>query len=101
MLAQQLSQLTARRERAHLRAPVLAKADPAMASRRRPLHEQLLAALPFALTGAQRRVGEEIAGDLARPVPMHRLLQGDVGSGKTVVAAWPRQLPSKQAGSAR
>ena len=58
-----------------------------MASRRRPLHEQLLAALPFALTGAQRRVGEEIARDLARPVPMHRLLQGDVGSGKTVVAA--------------
>ncbi|MDP3322017.1 MAG: ATP-dependent DNA helicase RecG, partial [Hydrogenophaga sp.] len=41
----------------------------------------------FALTGAQRRVGEEIARDLARPVPMHRLLQGDVGSGKTVVAA--------------
>jgi ATP-dependent DNA helicase RecG len=87
LLAQQLSQLTARRERARLRAPVLAKEDPAMASRRRPLHEQLLAALPFALTGAQRRVGEEIAGDLARPVPMHRLLQGDVGSGKTVVAA--------------
>ena len=51
------------------------------------MHEQLLAALPFALTAAQRRVGEEIAGDLARPVPMHRLLQGDVGSGKTVVAA--------------
>jgi len=42
--------------------------------------------LPFALTGAQRRVCEEIAGDLARPQPMHRLLQGDVGSGKTVVA---------------
>jgi ATP-dependent DNA helicase RecG len=87
LLAQQLSQLTAKRERARLRAPVLATADPAMASRRRPLREQLLAALPFALTGAQRRVGEEIAGDLARPVPMHRLLQGDVGSGKTVVAA--------------
>ena len=45
------------------------------------------AALPFALTGAQQRVGEEIATDLARPVPMHRLLQGDVGAGKTVVAA--------------
>ncbi|MBH1979767.1 MAG: ATP-dependent DNA helicase RecG, partial [Comamonadaceae bacterium] len=52
-----------------------------------PLHEQLMAALPFDLTAAQRRVGEEIAADLARPVPMHRLLQGDVGSGKTVVAA--------------
>jgi ATP-dependent DNA helicase RecG len=52
-----------------------------------PLHEQLLAKLPFALTGAQRRVCAEIGRDLARPVPMHRLLQGDVGSGKTVVAA--------------
>ena len=51
------------------------------------LAEQLLAALPFQLTGAQRRVGEEIARDLARAQPMHRLLQGDVGSGKTVVAA--------------
>ncbi len=51
------------------------------------MHEQLLAALPFALTAAQRRVGDEIARDLARPQPMHRLLQGDVGSGKTVVAA--------------
>ncbi len=42
--------------------------------------------LPFALTGAQRRACEEIATDLAGPDPMHRLLQGDVGSGKTVVA---------------
>jgi len=42
--------------------------------------------LPFALTGAQRRVVDEIADDMARPAPMHRLLQGDVGSGKTVVA---------------
>ena len=44
------------------------------------------ALLPFPLTGAQRRVIEEIAVDLAAPKPMHRLLQGDVGSGKTVVA---------------
>ena len=80
LLAQQLSQLTAKRERDALRAPVLRTAPGG-------LHEQLLAVLPFALTGAQRRVGEEIARDLARPVPMHRLLQGDVGSGKTVVAA--------------
>ena len=43
--------------------------------------------LPFALTGAQQRVIEEIRGDLARPAPMLRLVQGDVGSGKTVVAA--------------
>ncbi|MEO7125232.1 MAG: ATP-dependent DNA helicase RecG [Nakamurella sp.] len=44
------------------------------------------AALPFELTAGQRRVGEEIAVDLAGDYPMNRLLQGDVGSGKTVVA---------------
>ena len=43
--------------------------------------------LPFAPTGAQRRCINEIAGDLAKPFPMNRLLQGDVGSGKTAVAA--------------
>lgn len=43
-------------------------------------------ALPYPLTGAQRRVIGEIEADLADPVPMHRLLQGDVGAGKTVVA---------------
>ncbi|MBI3973384.1 MAG: ATP-dependent DNA helicase RecG [Chloroflexi bacterium] len=43
--------------------------------------------LPFALTGAQRRVIDEILADMARAVPMSRLLQGEVGSGKTVVAA--------------
>ena len=42
--------------------------------------------LPFALTGGQRSVGEEIAGELGQGHPMHRLLQGEVGSGKTVVA---------------
>src|SRR5438552_2439289 len=42
--------------------------------------------LPYQLTGAQRRVSEEIRGDLAQPTPMLRLLQGDVGSGKTLVA---------------
>ena len=42
--------------------------------------------LPFPLTGAQRRAIAEIEADLAKPVPMHRLLQGDVGSGKTVVS---------------
>jgi ATP-dependent DNA helicase RecG len=46
-----------------------------------------LAGLPFALTAAQSRVVAEIAADLARDRPMHRLLQGDVGSGKTAVAA--------------
>ncbi|MEZ5236302.1 MAG: ATP-dependent DNA helicase RecG [Acidimicrobiales bacterium] len=51
-----------------------------------PLVERFLEALPFPLTGAQRRVIDEIATDLVRPLPMHRLLQGDVGAGKTVVA---------------
>jgi ATP-dependent DNA helicase RecG len=43
--------------------------------------------LPYRLTGAQQRVSDEIAADLAQSVPMMRLIQGDVGSGKTVVAA--------------
>ena len=80
LLAQQLSQLQAKRERELQRAPPFGV-------RAGGLQAQLLGALPFALTDAQRRVGEEIARDLQRAVPMHRLLQGDVGSGKTVVAA--------------
>ena len=51
------------------------------------LSQQLLANLPFSLTGAQSRVLESIQSDLSQPKPMMRLLQGDVGSGKTVVAA--------------
>jgi ATP-dependent DNA helicase RecG len=81
LLAQQLSQLQSRLERQRLRAPSLA-GDGATG-----LQQRLLRALPFALTAAQQRVGHEIAADLARTQPMHRLLQGDVGSGKTVVAA--------------
>jgi len=80
LLAQQLSQLQAKREREHQRAPDFEVEAGG-------LQERLLGALPFALTEAQRRVVEEIAHDLQREVPMHRLLQGDVGSGKTVVAA--------------
>jgi ATP-dependent DNA helicase RecG len=80
LLAQQLSQLEAKNERAQQRAP---RFD----VKRDGLQEKLLAALPFGLTGAQRRVVEEIALDLQRDIPMHRLLQGDVGAGKTVVAA--------------
>src|SRR4029077_10207070 len=48
--------------------------------------EKILAALPFTLTGSQRTAVAEIDADLARPERMLRLLQGDVGSGKTVVA---------------
>ena len=50
------------------------------------LQQRFIAALPFAITSAQQRVINEIDGDLVAPHPMHRLLQGDVGSGKTVVA---------------
>ena len=78
LVAQQLSLRRARAERARLRATALAERGRASA---------LLAALPFALTDAQRRAFEEIAADLDATQPMHRLLQGDVGSGKTVVAA--------------
>jgi len=78
LLAQQLSQQQSKALRAQHRAPPLRGAE---------LAERLLTQLPFELTGAQRRVSEEIAQDLAHPQPMHRLLQGDVGSGKTVVAA--------------
>ncbi len=81
LLAQQLSQLQSKRERDTLRSPKLL-------AQHQGLHEQLLAVLPFKLTRAQQRVSEEIARDLGRIVPMHRLLQGDVGSGKTVVAAF-------------
>ena len=81
LLAQQISQLQSKRARDLLRAPSL---TPVAKS---SLYQRLLAVLPFALTAAQQRVCSEIAHDIARPIPMHRLLQGDVGSGKTVVAA--------------
>jgi ATP-dependent DNA helicase RecG len=50
------------------------------------LTDRLAAAIPFDLTAAQRRVVDQIYADMARPHPMHRLIQGDVGSGKTIVA---------------
>ncbi len=50
--------------------------------------DRFVTGLPFPLTGAQRRAIAEIGADLAGGLPMHRLLQGDVGSGKTVVAVW-------------
>ena len=57
----------------------------------RPM-EEFLARLPFPLTGAQRRVMEEISRDMVSGRPMNRLVQGDVGSGKTVVAAYAAWL---------
>ena len=81
LLAQQLAQHQAKRERQSHAA--LALHQPPAAG----VHRALQQALPFALTAAQARVVAEIAADLAQSQPMHRLLQGDVGSGKTVVAA--------------
>jgi ATP-dependent DNA helicase RecG len=69
-----------------LRAVVRQRRAP-MLDAPRQLHRQLLRALPFRLTAAQQRVSEEVARDLAQAQPMLRLVQGDVGSGKTVVAA--------------
>lgn len=64
---------------------------PKLAGRGR-LAAELLAALPFQLTGAQQRVFKQIRADLKQPSPMLRLVQGDVGSGKTVVAALAAML---------
>jgi ATP-dependent DNA helicase RecG len=78
LLAQQLSMRVHYRERSRRIAPKLAAHN--------KLTDALLQDLPFALTGAQKKVWHEISLDLARPHPMQRLLQGDVGSGKTIVA---------------
>ena len=68
-----------------VRAGIRAQTAPALAGG--ALVERLRARLPFTLTGAQERVLREIAADMALPQPMQRLVQGDVGSGKTIVAA--------------
>ena len=79
LLAQQLSLRMARAARREQNSPVIHPKGELAAT--------LLAKLPFSLTGAQRKVLAEIHADLAQAHPMQRLLQGDVGSGKTVVAA--------------
>ncbi|MBK9086228.1 MAG: ATP-dependent DNA helicase RecG [Sterolibacteriaceae bacterium] len=79
LLAQQLSLRKAYAARRAQDAPALAQ--------RGALTGALLSRLPFRLTGAQQRAWQEIARDLADAHPMQRLLQGDVGSGKTIVAA--------------
>ena len=78
LVAQQIALRFARAARQRRRAPVL-RAD--------GLSRKLLTTLPFKLTSAQQRVWHEVEADLAREHPMQRLVQGDVGSGKTVVAA--------------
>jgi ATP-dependent DNA helicase RecG len=79
LLAHQLSLLQLRARTREVGAPLCTGSA--------AIRERFLGQLPFALTGAQARVARQIDADLARPVPMLRLLQGDVGSGKTVVAA--------------
>ncbi|MDE2119674.1 MAG: ATP-dependent DNA helicase RecG [Betaproteobacteria bacterium] len=80
LLAQQLAQQLARARRAEQRAWPLPRRDDGLVRR-------LLQTLPFQLTADQAACVAEIGADLQRDQPMHRLLQGDVGSGKTVVAA--------------
>lgn len=79
LLAHQLSMLQARAGAQQYRALSFKPDD--------RLSAQLLSQLPFTPTGAQQRVVKEIEQDLAHPYPMLRLVQGDVGSGKTLVAA--------------
>jgi ATP-dependent DNA helicase RecG len=79
LLAQQLQLRLARRKRREKIAPALPSNG--------PLLKRFLGKLPFRLTRAQQRVMAELLKDLAQPHPMQRLLQGDVGSGKTIVAA--------------
>src|SRR6185369_3805665 len=79
IVAQQLSLKAHRKARAARRAPVLTGTGTLTAA--------LRARVPFKLTRAQERVWREISQDLKRTIPMQRLLQGDVGSGKTIVAA--------------
>jgi len=82
LLAQQISLKRAHAIRRERHAPSFAKP-----SKDKSLEASLLKALPFTLTAAQARVWSEIGHDLEKSFPMNRLLQGDVGSGKTVVAA--------------
>ncbi|MGF1789097.1 ATP-dependent DNA helicase RecG [Photobacterium profundum] len=83
LLAQNLSMLAVRsKSQQHSAWPLAACSNP-MDS----LTEKLLASLPFSPTNAQKRVVADIEADLIKPIPMMRLIQGDVGSGKTLVAA--------------
>lgn len=83
LLAQNLSMLAVRsKSQQHSAWPLAACSNPTDS-----LTEKLLASLPFSPTNAQKRVVADIEADLIKPIPMMRLIQGDVGSGKTLVAA--------------
>ena len=79
LIAHHLSLLRLRQKIQHQAAPALLPNQAAA--------DRFLAQLPFTLTGAQQRVAGDISADISKPIPMLRLIQGDVGSGKTVVAA--------------
>ena len=80
LVAQQVALRRSRALKTTYQAPIIAPAH-------HPVTDQLLDTLPFSLTGAQKRVFKEVREDLAKMVPMNRLVQGDVGSGKTIIAA--------------
>jgi ATP-dependent DNA helicase RecG len=86
LLAQQISLKRAHAIRRERRAPSFVS-DQKISKTNGSIEEGLLKVLPFELTGAQERVWLEIGQDLSNSFPMNRLLQGDVGSGKTVIAA--------------
>lgn len=79
LLAQQLSMQFARQSRSKLQAPAIPFDN--------AIHKRFIESLPFSLTNAQQRVFKEISFDLTQSKPMLRLLQGDVGAGKTIIAA--------------
>ncbi len=82
LLAQQITLRKSRSERKKTVAPVLA-----CPAGKEGFAEKLIRTLPFEMTRAQKRVWQEVASDLGSETPMNRLVQGDVGSGKTVIAA--------------
>ena len=89
LLAHHVSMLIARAQAQQVRAPAISDSQQLVA--------RFLGRLPFTPTGAQQRVAGEISADMAQPFPMMRLVQGDVGSGKTLVAALAA-LPVIEAG---
>ncbi|MEE9356045.1 MAG: ATP-dependent DNA helicase RecG [Methylococcaceae bacterium] len=87
LLAHFLSQQLIKQQRNQLQATAIELND--------ALEEAFIESLPFALTQAQQKVIGEIQQDLSQPMPMQRLLQGDVGSGKTIIAAYAALLSAK------